>query len=240
MTWIGILLHSLVARTFLIVLIIVFLIPLLFCLMLPKRLLIDNPIFAWLTRFFYWFCIKGSMLDITYKGRENIPDEPVIIVANHQSSFDIPLIGYALGKRHHIWLALSQLVEWLSLRFVLPRVAVLVDTSTPIKGLRTLLQAINLLKEHTWDVIIFPEGGRFTDGLVHDFYAGFATIAQKTGRPVVPIRIFGINKVYPPDAWLIHYYPVTVVIGKPFVMQPDETDQAFKDRMYQWFVDVKE
>jgi len=88
--------------------------------------------------------------------------------------------------------------------------------------------------------MIFPEGGRYTDGTVHDFYGGFVILAKKTGRPVVPVRIFGVHKVYPPDTFWVQKYPITVVVGKPFVYQEGDTDQAFKDRVYQWFIEQKE
>ena len=52
--------------------------------------------------------------------------------------------------------------------------------------------------------------------------------------------IAGANKVYPPDTFLVHYYPVKVVVGKPFVLQENETDEEFKQRVYQWFLDQSE
>ena len=115
--------------------------------------------------------------------------------------------------------------------------AVLVDTSTPMKGMRSLLQAIAIAKEHNAHIIIFPEGGRFSDGTVHDFFGGFAILAKRIGRSVVPVYVHGINKVYPPGAFLVHWHQVTVVIGEPFTMQEDEHEDVFKQRVYQWFID---
>lgn len=236
MVSIGTIFYTLFSRLVLIILISILIIPLAICLLLPKKLLVDNAIFKVITRFFYWGCIKLSFLPITYKGMENIPHEPCIITANHQSSFDIPLIGYALKKRLHVWLAWSEIANWPLVGFIVTRNAVLVDMTSPAKGLRTLVQAINIVKEHPWDLIIFPEGGRFTDGTVHDFFGGFAAIAKKISRPVVPIKIIGVNKVYPPKTFWIYYHPITVVIGKPMVMQPNETEEAFKDRVYNWYM----
>ena len=53
---------------------------------------------------------------------------------------------------------------------------------------------------------------------------------------MVPMKIIGVNKVYPPKTFWIYYHPITVMIGKPMVMQPDETEEAFKNRVYNWFV----
>src|ERR1044072_870671 len=99
MVRIGTFFYTLFSRLIVIIGICIIAVPLLICLMVPRRLLVDNWLFRHLTLFFYWFCIKLSFLPIRYNGLDNLPDQPAVIIANHQSSFDIPLIGYALGKR---------------------------------------------------------------------------------------------------------------------------------------------
>lgn len=233
--------HTILSRFLLIVFLIFVSVPFIICLLLPRKLLVNNKVFMGITQIFYWFCIKFSLLPIRYKGLNNIPKEPCIIVANHQSSFDIPLVGYALKGKPHIWLSWAELAKGPLLRFIVPRVSVLVDMTSPVRGLRTLLQAIDVVKRHTWDLIIFPEGARHTDGKVHDFFGGFALIAKKVSRPVVPIKIIGVEKVYPPHTFWIFYHPITVIIGKPMLLEPNETEQEFKDRVYNWFIhDAKE
>lgn len=217
---------------------VLFAIPFLICLMIPQRIIVDNWFFKRVAGIFYWFVITFSFLKITYKGLGNIPDTPVLVVANHQSSFDIPLIGYAMQGRPHVWLALKDLLKSFIFWLILPRVAVLVDTSSPVSGMRTLVEAINLIKAQPWNMIIFPEGGRFTDGEVREFMAGFAVIARKSQRPVVPIKIIGIEKAYPPNSFLIHQYPIDVIVGKPLYLAEGETDDDFSKRVYTWFVET--
>jgi 1-acyl-sn-glycerol-3-phosphate acyltransferase len=180
--------------------------------------------------------LKIAWLPITYIGREHIPHEPVIFVVNHQSSFDVPLIGYLMNKKPHVWLALAILRNSLMLRFVLPKVSILVDMSSPASGLRTLRQAISFVSENPANVIIFPEGGRFTDNTIHPFVSGFALISRKAGRPVVPVLIKGVNKVYPPGSFMVYSHPIVVTVGPVMRVTEQETDDAFKDRVYQWFV----
>lgn len=229
-------LYTLASRALLIIFFILISVPLVICLLLPQKLLVNNPLFQFVSQIFYWYCLKFSFLPISYKGLGNIPKEPCIIVANHQSGFDIPLVGYTLKNRPHLWLALASLTkESPLLRIILPRNAVLVDTGSPTRGARTLVEAISLVKKHPWDLIIFPEGGRYTDNKIHEFFGGFAAITKKINRPVVPIKIIGVNKVYPPDSFWIYYYPIHVVIGKPMHMEPGETEESFKERVYQWY-----
>ena len=237
---IGPLLRTLFSRFLLLLLILVGALPMLIFLMLPKHWLYDSKLFFWFGDIFCKAVVKVTLLPITFIGKENIPHEPAIFAANHQSSLDIPLVGSLLNGQPHVWLAKKELMDSPILRFVLPRVAVLIDMSTPIRGMRSLLQAIKWINGSHRHAIIFPEGGRYTDGKIHDFYSGFVILAKKTGRPVVPVCIIGADKVYPPDTFLINYHQINVVVGKPFRMQEGESDEAFKNRVRQWFVEMSE
>jgi 1-acyl-sn-glycerol-3-phosphate acyltransferase len=212
-----------------------------FLFIVPERYRHDNKYFYWFEHFFYVACLKATFLSVTYKGTEHIPhDEPAIIIANHQSSLDIPLLGAMFNCFPHIWLATVDLLDSPIFRFILPRIAVMIDMSTPLKGMKSLIQAIAIINGQRRHVVLFPEGGRFVDGAVHDFYAGFVILAKKTGRPVVPARIFGANKVYPPGAFVMRKNPIVVVVGAAMRIGEDETDEQFKERVYQWFLDTKE
>lgn len=211
--------------------------PLFACLLLiPKRWLSENKLFFWCVHFFYWLVLKCSLVPITVNGLEHIPDIPAIIVANHQSSLDIPLVGCTLQGYPHIWLATAYLMKSPILRFVLPHLALIVDMSTPQKSMRSLAQALRYIRDKKKHVIIFPEGSRYVDNRVHEFFAGFAMLAGKTKRPVVPVYIAGVNNVYPPKSFLVHYYPITVVVGAPMHQKTDEAHDVFKQRVYNWFI----
>jgi 1-acyl-sn-glycerol-3-phosphate acyltransferase len=239
---IGALFRTLLSRFLLGLLMLVCFIPAVFFLfIMPARYRYDNKAYYWFCHFFYRAVLKISFFPITYIGKDNIPlHEPVIIAANHQSSLDIPIVGALMGTFPHIWLATITLMSSPILRFIVPRATVLIDMSSPLTGMKSLIQAIQMINGKNRHVIIFPEGGRYTDGKIHDFYAGFVILAKKTGRPVVPIRIIGLNNVYPPKVFIMNRYPVTVIIGKPMQLQEGETDESFKNRVYQWFVEQKE
>lgn len=234
---IGILVRTLMSRLLLLLIMIVYLIPTLIFLLLPKRWQIESKLFYWMEYIFCWLVLKLSFIPYTVVGAENVPHYPAIIVANHQSSFDIPVLVYVLKRYPHIWLAIKTLLDSPILRFIVPRLAVLVDMSTPIAGMRSLIEAIKIANGHQCHIIIFPEGGRYTDGTIHDFFAGYVILAKKTGRPIVPIYMNNLNKVYPPDSFWIHYYPVTVTVGKPMMIEEGESEEIFNQRVHRWFVD---
>ena len=85
--------------------------------------------------------------------------------------------------------------------------------------------------------MLFPEGGRYLDDKIHAFFYGFAMIAKETGRPVVPVILLNINKAYPPGSFFVYDYPIHIIIGEPFIMQKDETEDQFVHRVHKWFVE---
>ena len=87
--------------------------------------------------------------------------------------------------------------------------------------------------------MIFPEGSRFTNGNVQPFYAGFALLVRKLGRPAIPVYIQGVDIVYPPASWWAQPAPITVTIGAPMWPEPEEDDTQFKDRVHRWFLSHK-
>jgi len=205
-----------------------------------KERLYKSKLFFFFGDILYRFSLWVTFLPITIVGKENIPDGPVIFVGNHQSSLDIPILGLLAGGRPHVWLATIDLMKSFFLRRMV-KAAVLVDMSSPLKGMRSLLQAIKIINDNkTLSVMIFPEGGRFNDGSVHDFFSGFAILAEKTGLPVVPVHIFGAGKAYPPKTFLMRRIPVKVIIGKPFVYQEGQEIEQFKDQVQSWFAQHKE
>ena len=133
---------------------------------------------------------------------ENIPHQPVIFAANHQSSMDIPLIGVLPHGKPHIWLARAELLKTWFLHIVLRRLAVVADVTSHAKATRSLIRLLKLVEGEDLDVMIFPEGGRFTDDKdLHEFFGGFVILAKALKRPVVPVSIFGVDKVYPPRSF---------------------------------------
>ncbi len=221
-----------------------FFFPVLLLCLIPARWCASSTfssgIVASVAHYFYKGALFCSLLRIRYEGVKNIPEGPVIFVANHQSALDIPLLGVLAGRMTHLWLATTWLLHSPIFRLVLPRACALIDTQTQFKAMRSLLYAIKLVNNgHKGHVLMFPEGGRFTDGTVHEFYAGFVVLAKETKRPIVPVYIDGVSQAYPPSAFLVQNYPITVTIGKPLYFNEEEmSDKELKNMVYSWFVSM--
>lgn len=234
---VGMIVRNIFSRILLVLIILVFLIPIIIFMFLPERIRYSSRFVFLPVKWFYWAILKGSLLPITYVGLENIPDGPVIFAANHQSSLDIPLLGVLSNGYPHIWLAKQEVMDTFFVRFVVPLIAVLVDVTSPRNAMLSLRKILSLVNNHHRNLMIFPEGSRYEDGKIHPFFGGFVILAKKTGRPVVPVCIIGVNKAYAPDTFLVRWYPITVIVGKPFVYGEGDTDELFKDRVYQWFLE---
>jgi len=238
---IGMIVRNLFGRLLVILATIVFLIPIIIFICIPERYRYKYPSVFYLVHWFYVALLKCSLLPITYKGLENIPKgKAVIFAANHQSALDIPLVGVLSKGIPHVWLAKTEALEGVFVRFVVPLLSVLVDVSSPRDSMLSLRKILNIVNNHQRNLMIFPEGARYTDGKIHDFFGGFVVLAKKIGRPVVPVCIFGIDKAYPPETFWVQLYPITVIVGKPFIYEADDTDESFKNRVHGWFVDQME
>jgi 1-acyl-sn-glycerol-3-phosphate acyltransferase len=232
-----IMLHSLISYILVAIAWCIFGVPIILLLIVPERWRYDSKAYFWFVYQFLYWSLKATFLPIKFVGLQNIPSNvPVIFAANHQSALDIPLVGVLAQHHPHVWLAWSKLADYPLFGLVLKRLAILVDTTTPMRATRTLLRAINRIKDNHHHVIIFPEGARYTDGKVHDFFSGFVILTRRTGRPVVPVFIRGSSKAYPPHAWLLHLQPITVIVGSPLEIREEESDESFKQRVHNWFV----
>lgn len=208
--------------------------PILLLLLLPDRYRYDNKVLFFMLDLFYKSVVKVTFAPLSITG--SVPKNPSIIIVNHQSALDIPLVGSLLNRFPHTWYVLSYYLRYPVLGWFIRRMCIALDREHPTKAAQALVKGIRLVEGKERHIIIFPEGGRFNDGTIHHFLPGFAVIARTLGRPVIPVLLKGTGKVYPPYSFLIHTFPLEVIIGKPVVYEPEETDQMFVDRVYDWFV----
>lgn len=220
-------------------LVITFAIPALILACLPARWRYTNRFYGWGSFFCYWLLLKATRMQVTIRGKENIPHESAIFVANHQSLLDIPLLGQLAHGVPQVWLLKEDLQKVPVFGFFVSRMGILVDRRTLGTALQALTRTLDVAN-HQLHVMIFPEGARFVDNHIHAFFSGFAVIAQKTRRPVVPVLIQNVGKVYPPGGHWVYDYPVTVTIGRTMIIGPQEDERAFVQRVHAWFVQQME
>lgn len=129
------------------------------------------------------------------EGREHLPlHGPLVILSNHQSFLDVPLISHA-ARRHVAFVARDTLARSKPLAWLMRECgAVLIKRGQPDRAaLREMVAHLELGDA----LVIFPEGTRTTDGHVQPFRAGALLAARMTGAPIVPAGIRGAFEAWP-------------------------------------------
>lgn len=202
---------------------------------LPAKYRYDNRLFFFIADVFYKMVVYSTLNKVTIVGKQNLPKDSSIFVANHQSAFDIPLLGSLCNGYPHVWLVMSYYLKSPVIGFFISRMFIPVDQSDPSKAARSLIRVYRFVNEKKRHLLIFPEGGRYPD--LNKFFEGFAIVARKTGKAVIPVYMPNNGKIFPPHSFLIHSYPVIALVGEPFYVGSEETDSAFVARVRDWFLE---
>lgn len=138
---------------------------------------------------------------VQFKDNKDLPvGKPIIFVANHQSSFDIPPLIFFLRRFHGKFISKIELAQanLPSISFNLKHGgAANIDRKDPKQSILEILKLANNMKEKNWSTIIFPEGTRTRTGQMKRFsIGGIATLLRKNPNAlVVPIAINGSYKM---------------------------------------------
>lgn len=138
---------------------------------------------------------------VATEGAENLPPEGAILVANHQSLLDIPLLVAAFDREVK-FLAKAELgripVFGRSMRAA---GNLFVDRDDPRDAVRVIREAGGAMRRGDV-IVIFPEGTRSPDGSIGEFKPGAFFIARKTGAPLVPVYVGGSAAALPKGTFI--------------------------------------
>lgn len=147
---------------------------------------------------------------ITFRGLEKIPQgRPLIIVANHQTTIDIPAIIVGFRKNHPKFISKIELGKGIpSISYNLRHGgSVLIDRKNPRQSVKDILILGKHIEEHKYAACIFPEGTRSKDGKLKPFMpAGIASLYKSA--PTALIVPFAIDGNY--ELMKNGYFPMTV------------------------------
>ena len=161
---------------------------------------------------------------LTITGNTSIdPRRPYVVVSNHQSMADIPVISNLPWEMK--WLAKEELFRLPFIGWML-RIAgdIRVDRKDARSGGKALQKARHYLEQHC-SVMIFPEGTRTLDGLVRGFSEGAFHLAVTSNTAILPIAVDGTFDCIPKNTWRLG--PPSEI--RIHVLNPVETDGCSKE-----------
>lgn len=146
------------------------------------------------------------------RGRENVPAHgPVLLVANHSSVLDPPLVGGA-ADRQLSFLAKAELFDIPLFGGLIRRL-----NARPIRREGSdpgALRAAMRVLEEGRALLIFPEGTRGDEGVIRPAKTGAGMLAVLSGAAVVPVFVRGSGRAWPRGRRLPRPAKVTVTFGQ--------------------------
>ena len=162
---------------------------------------------------------------VRHFGRENIPKTGgVLVVSNHQSHLDPPLVGIGCPRRMN-YLARDTLFSFAPFGWLIHSVGAIQIDREGI-GLSGIKESLRRLKRGEM-VLIFPEGTRTRDGEIAKFRPGFTVLASRSGASILPVAIEGAYAAWPRNQKLPGRGRVRVLFGEPI---PPEELQGREER----------
>lgn len=135
---------------------------------------------------------------VTIIGTENIVgDSPGLLVGNHQSMLDIPLMLFAKSGDVRFF-AKNSLFRIPIFGGLLNRYGfIAVDRSNARAAAASIEYGLQRLAQNPISIVVFPEGTRTGDGRLLPFRRGAMKICLRARMPVVPFVIEGAYRLNP-------------------------------------------
>lgn len=157
-------------------------------------------------------------------GEDNIPKSGgAIIVSNHISLLDPPVIGVSLSRYIH-FMAKEELFKNPMFRWLIVKLKAF-PVRRGVADRAAIRTAINVLD--SGDLLgVFPEGTRSKTGALGEPEPGVAMIAIKTGVPIIPTAIIGTGEF---GSKLLPKFKVK--FGEPIVVDSKNNNRESMDQI---------
>lgn len=127
------------------------------------------------------------------------PRLPYVVVSNHQSNADIPVISRVPWEMK--WVGKASLFKLPVVGWMMRWSAdIPVDRKDRLSRAKVLVHARSVL-DHRCSVMFFPEGTRSRTGLLLPFADGPFRLAIQAGVPILPMVVEGTQNALPKNTW---------------------------------------
>ena len=184
-----------------------------------------NVFIVWCAK---WIC----GINYQFKGYENFPDAPAIILSKHQSAWETIFLLANLPRP----LVFVFKKEILYIPFFGWGIALLrmipIDRKQGKNAFKSVVaHGKRRLKDGQW-IIMFPEGTRIPVGQQGKYKSGGTRLAVETGAVVVPIAL-NSGECWPKNSFIKKPGTVTVSVGKP-ISSEGKTPDELMEQVEQW------
>ncbi|KLE16709.1 acyl-phosphate glycerol 3-phosphate acyltransferase [Clostridium sp. C8] len=137
-------------------------------------------------------------MNVTIRGKENIPNVPCCYIGNHTSILDIPILIDSVGKCMG-FVAKKEMVKapvlgyWMSKYNCVP-----LDRENAREAIKVIKKGSENIKKG-YSMAIFPEGTRSKNGELMEFKKGSLKLATMAKAPIVPVTIDGAYRAFEID-----------------------------------------
>ncbi|MGQ8335880.1 lysophospholipid acyltransferase family protein [Sunxiuqinia sp. A32] len=168
--------------------------------------------------YFLLFGLRIMGSSIKFEGFEKLSlDRPLIIVSNHQSTFDIPPIVWGFRKIHPRFISKIELGKGIpSISYNLRHAgSALIDRKNRSQSVKEIIRVGRMIEKEKHAVSIFPEGTRSRNGQVKKFQEGGIHTLMKVAPTamIVPFVIDGHSELGPNG-----YFPLKVGVKLRYTM----------------------
>jgi 1-acyl-sn-glycerol-3-phosphate acyltransferase len=161
-------------------------------------------------------------------------DRPALLVSNHVSHADTPILLAALPDRARERTVVGAAADYWYDRPWLGRLVSLWLNTFPFArsgGAQAVLHSSSQLLKSGWNLLIYAEGTRSPDGRLQPFLPGVGHLAAETRSPVIPMHVRGTHRVMPKGRGFFLPAPVEVRIGRPLSPRAGEGSRVFTRRV---------
>ena len=180
---------------------------------LDKRL----KLFAIWPRFANWFLNLTCDIEVEVIGRENLPNQPCVIVSNHQGQWETFSMQYLF---HPLCTLLKKELLYIpfwgwAMKMLNP---IAINRDKPKEAiLQTLEEGSNRLKEGMY-VLLFPEGTRVKAGRVGNYARSSFELAKRNNVKILPL-CHNSGDCWPAHKFIKHPGRIKLIIGEPFFVE---------------------
>lgn len=186
-----------------------------------------EPVASLILYHLFKWSVVSPMLHFYFQGKvygtQNVPPQGrLIVVANHASDFDPPIVSCCV-RRPVSYMAKEEL-------FQVPVLsqAIRLYGAYPVKrgsADRSAIRSALAQLEAGWAVGVFLQGTRTADARIPDPKLGAALLAAKSQAPLLPVSLWGTQSITQKGRKLPRPVPLTIRIGTP-IAPPPSTDRS--------------